>query len=668
MDYSPDGQRLALGTSAFSILLWDLQSDKPNVKLEGHTGVVYSVAYSSCGKWILSGSRDKTARLWSGEVDSWSCVAVVSGFSEPVTSVAWNPVVPMEFVTGSDDGSVRVWRISSAKAGVISVRMHWGSHIGQLCAADLTFKGAIGLNPIYRKLLVQRGAIDNSLLPEGDDRLVHSYHWDLPTAPNRTDPAQQYSDTTRAMSDALSRSLDVIKGQRPNVGRQSIFVPTLAKASLQASDDDVFPLMNKVQEFLASDQQFMLVLGDSGSGKSTFARHLECQLWSSYENHGPVPLFIDFTTIDQLGEYSIEKQLSTYDISDDQIQELKLHCQFVIICDGYGESQQCVNVYKKNKLIQIGQWKAKMIVTCKSQYLGQDYRSHFIPEGNDLYNRQTTNLFREAVITPFSKEQIESYVEQYVSLDPRTWTTKDYMDKLITIPNLMDLVKNPFLLSLSLKALPGVTEDQQDLSAIKITRVQLYDTFVRRWLDVNSRRLHQIVLPKEDRDVQDRLLEAGFITNGIAFSKRLATAIFEQQDGNPVVHSRRVMFFDASNILFKRSLLAEPSVIQFLCERVKQHPDFEKQLLAIIEQSKIDATVATAAANATTILVRAEVPFNSSDLRGIRTLGADSFQSQFDTFESQIKYAQSRRNDLQAVVLVEEQMKQVDLSNAQMEK
>lgn len=128
------------------------------------------------------------------------------------------------------------------------------------------------------------------------------------------------------------------------------------------------------------------------------------------------------------------------------------------------------------------------------------------------------------------------------------------------------------------------------------------------------------------------------------------------------------MFFDARNILFKRSLLAEPSVIQFLCDRVKQNPGFEEQLLAVIEQSKIDATVATAAANAITILVRAEVSFNSADLRGIRTLGADSFQSQFDTFESQIKYAQSRRNDLHAVALVEEQMKQVDLSNAQMEK
>ncbi|OAQ32655.1 WD40 repeat-like protein [Linnemannia elongata AG-77] len=155
-----DGQRLVLGTEASSILLWDPRSDKPDVKLEGHTGAVYSVTYSPCGKWILSGSRDKTVRLWSGEVDSWSCVAVVRGCSEPVTSVAWNPVVPMEFVTGIEDGSVRVWRILSTEAGDVSVNMHWSSHIGELCAMDLNLKGAIGLSPIYRKLLVQRGAID----------------------------------------------------------------------------------------------------------------------------------------------------------------------------------------------------------------------------------------------------------------------------------------------------------------------------------------------------------------------------------------------------------------------------------------------------------------------------------------------------------------------------
>ncbi|KAG0050640.1 hypothetical protein BGZ90_006987, partial [Linnemannia elongata] len=147
--------RLVLGTGA-SLMLLDVQLDKPHVKLEGHTDWVHSVAYSPCGKWILSGSRDKTARLWSGEVDSWSCVAVVSGYSGVVTSVAWNPVVPLEFITGSDDGSVRVWRITGIETGHVSVNMHWGSHIGQLCTVDLNAKGTVGLTPMYRKLLFQR--------------------------------------------------------------------------------------------------------------------------------------------------------------------------------------------------------------------------------------------------------------------------------------------------------------------------------------------------------------------------------------------------------------------------------------------------------------------------------------------------------------------------------
>ncbi|OAQ32687.1 WD40 repeat-like protein, partial [Linnemannia elongata AG-77] len=106
---SPNGQLFASSCKNGNIQLLNVRTGVPDVKLEGHTDRVHSVAYSPCGKWILSGSRDKTARLWSGEVDRWSCVAVVSGYSGVVTSVAWNPVVPLEFVTGSDDGSVRVW-------------------------------------------------------------------------------------------------------------------------------------------------------------------------------------------------------------------------------------------------------------------------------------------------------------------------------------------------------------------------------------------------------------------------------------------------------------------------------------------------------------------------------------------------------------------------------
>ncbi|KAF9272983.1 hypothetical protein BGZ88_004183, partial [Linnemannia elongata] len=418
----------------------------------------------------------------------------------------------------------------------------------------------------------------------------------------------------------LEYELHKFRMQRLEEAKLPIYISPMAKANLQARDDDIFPLKEKVQEFLASDRKVMLILGDSGAGKSNFNKHLESELLHTYTCGG----------------------LS--------------HCSSICLPSASPTSQLTVNLHTANLFNRPSQWNVKMVISCRTQFLGQGYRSRFMPEGSSHYQGQAIELFQEAVMAPFTKEQIEDYVEQYVPLEPRTWTAKDYMDKLTTIPNLIDLVKNPFLLSLSLEALPGVTEGKQDLSTLKITRVQLYDTFVRQWLAVNSRRLRRNVLTREDRYVLDQLLEAGFISMGVDYATRLASAIFEHQDGNPVVqyvhvkdektwraeffgtdpktrllresspltrtgsqfrflHRSMLEYFysctvfdpsghndndefapqsgigssdpalsEANDTLFKQSLLTEPSVIQFLCERVKQHPCFEKQLRAVIER------------------------------------------------------------------------------------
>jgi hypothetical protein len=56
-----------------------------------------------------------------------------------------------------------------------------------------------------------------------------------------------------------------------------------------------------------------------------------------------------------------------------------------------------------------------------------------------------------------------------------------------------------------------------------------------------------------------------------------------------------------------RSLQVDPSVLQFLEERVQQEPLFKQRLLDYIERSKMDRKWQQAAANANTILVRAGV-------------------------------------------------------------
>ncbi|KAG9066993.1 hypothetical protein KI688_012905 [Linnemannia hyalina] len=522
-----------------------------------------------------------------------------------------------------------------------------------------------------------------------------------------------------------------LRMQRLNDAKLSIYISPMAKANLQAQDNEVFPLMEKMQEFLISDRQVMLILGDSGAGKSTFNKHLEHRLWLEYKRGGPIPLFINLPALERSAKDLMAEQLREHNFLEEQIQELKQHRQFIVICDGYDESQLTVNIHNSNGLNTSGQWNVKLVISCRSQYLGQDYRDQFVPHGGGHYNLPGVDLFQQAIIAPFSTEQIKDYVEQYVPLEPRTWLTEDYMNKLTTIPNLMDLVKNPFLLSLALEALPGVVEGKQDLSAIKITRAQLYDTFVEHWSDVNKRRLQSNILSTEDRAVFDDLKDAGFTPTSIDYSTRLALAIFEKQGGNPIVqyvHHKdkdtwRAQFFgknpearllrdsspltrtgnlhrflhrsmleyffsraildpsshggddestpqtnpvspddqliDTNGPLFTRNLLTEPSVIQFLSDRVKQSARFKQYFLTIVELSKSNSQASRAAANAITILVRAGVRHNGADLRGIRIPGADLTGGQFDS-------AQLQDADLTDVNLSMAWIRQADLSRAVM--
>ncbi|KAG0066362.1 hypothetical protein BGZ90_001438, partial [Linnemannia elongata] len=77
--------------------------------------------------------------------------------------------------------------------------------------------------------------------------------------------------------------------QRLNMAKMPIYISPMAKASLQARDNELFPLKEKVQEFLASERQVMLILGDSGAGKSIFNKYLESELLRTYTRGGPIP-------------------------------------------------------------------------------------------------------------------------------------------------------------------------------------------------------------------------------------------------------------------------------------------------------------------------------------------------------------------------------------------
>ena len=63
IDSSADGY-CVIATIACGVFdrVWDAETGKEKAKLEGHSGPVSSVAISSDGKTIVSGSWDKTIR------------------------------------------------------------------------------------------------------------------------------------------------------------------------------------------------------------------------------------------------------------------------------------------------------------------------------------------------------------------------------------------------------------------------------------------------------------------------------------------------------------------------------------------------------------------------------------------------------------------------------
>ena len=64
MAFSPDGKRIVSGSEDKTVKVWDAATGQETLTLKGHTGAVTSVAFSPDGKRIVSGSEDKTVKVW----------------------------------------------------------------------------------------------------------------------------------------------------------------------------------------------------------------------------------------------------------------------------------------------------------------------------------------------------------------------------------------------------------------------------------------------------------------------------------------------------------------------------------------------------------------------------------------------------------------------------
>src|ERR1700751_4166783 len=87
--YSPDGKFIATGSYDRTAKVWDAASGKEIVTLTGHTAAVEAVAFSPDGKTLATGSYDATVKLWD-----WAAakeVATFRGHTNMIRSLALSP-------------------------------------------------------------------------------------------------------------------------------------------------------------------------------------------------------------------------------------------------------------------------------------------------------------------------------------------------------------------------------------------------------------------------------------------------------------------------------------------------------------------------------------------------------------------------------------------------
>jgi hypothetical protein len=108
LSYSPNGWQIISGSSDKTIRIWDTETGAIiGEPLKGHTHGVVSVTYSPDGQHIASGSDDTTIRIWNAETGT-AVGKPLEGHSERVLSVAYSPD-GRHIISGSDDTTIRIW-------------------------------------------------------------------------------------------------------------------------------------------------------------------------------------------------------------------------------------------------------------------------------------------------------------------------------------------------------------------------------------------------------------------------------------------------------------------------------------------------------------------------------------------------------------------------------
>lgn len=459
----------------------------------------------------------------------------------------------------------------------------------------------------------------------------------------------------------------------------SLYIPTTL--GLTEKDDIEKRLIgiSEIGHFLNSDKKALLLLGDSGAGKSLFGLWLVNHLWEKKDRI--IPLFIHLPSI-KIKKGFLEKYLTkNCKLTIDEIENLRTTSKLFIVLDSYDEmSSEYIgkNAFRIGKLFN---WNAQVMISCRTEalvkYSNNDQVDMFCPF-KDERSADIQGLEKRYVQFFDPKTQVPQYIDQWKShnldlVDP----TLDYLDVINKLPGLAEMITNPFILMIVMPALPKLLKSylaKPEIERFDLTRMALYDAFTSAWF---LRQKNKLIDNEMIDDVWAKTIESDFFNyceqlankmwqcqtdrvifdmNNEAIEKLWgpffgSNRFFDEDNKKPInivrqgallrivdgktytfLHKSLLEYFAAKKLFesaankasvgigleLNAQLITNPAIIRFGADCISQNPTFEEALWSILEESKHEVRVQVAAANAITILNAANRSFANKDFRRIR--------------------------------------------------
>ena len=113
--FSPCGKLLVSGSDDGTVNLWDVQTGGIIKTFHDHSSSVSSVSVSSDLAIVASGSWDGTIHLW--DISTGTLLPVTLQHGHEVTTVSFSPKNPQHIISASESGNVRQWNVDGRQIG-----------------------------------------------------------------------------------------------------------------------------------------------------------------------------------------------------------------------------------------------------------------------------------------------------------------------------------------------------------------------------------------------------------------------------------------------------------------------------------------------------------------------------------------------------------------------